>query len=357
MSRTGLTECVLVAAVWAEGLAEHESIDETRTVYRIRPGNLIPRLGKVARALNLLIWMYRVVRVFKDRRVVLINCHSLLALIPGVAIQMGTPAVIIYDPHELETEKDGWGPAMRAVGRILERLLVQRASAVVAVSDSIGNWYARTYRVSPVHVVRNVSYMTNALQRSTLLKERLGIGAGEILFIFQGSLSFGRGVELLGNAFSDVSPEKHIVFLGFGDLESWVKELAASYANIHFHPAVGGEELLSFTSSADVGFNIAEPTCTNHLYSLPNKIFEYIGSGLPIIVSDFPDMGHIVDEHDCGWKVDVSAEAVVELVNGITADEVTAKRQNTLACRHLFDWEKEIEPLLATASEILKKRA
>ncbi|GAG09087.1 unnamed protein product, partial [marine sediment metagenome] len=165
------------------------------------------------------------------------------------------------------------------------------------------------------------------------------------LFIFQGSLSEGRGIEMLLNAFSKNDKKKHVVFMGNGVLENVVKEYENNFSNIHHHPAVKPEKITIYTKSADVGISLTENTCLNHFYSLPNKVFEYILSGLPIIVSDFPDMGKIVDEYKCGWKVPVEENAIKAIINTITQDIIYEKRVNALHAKDHFGWHLE-EPIL-----------
>ncbi len=133
--------------------------------------------------------------------------------------------------------------------------------------------------------------------------------------------------------------------MGNGDLEKVVKEYENNFSNVHHHQAVKPEEITAYTKSADVGICLTENTCLNHFYSLPNKLFEYILSGLPIIVSDFPDMGKIVDDHKCGWKVLVAEKAVTKIINTITQDIIYEKRVNALRAKDHFGWHLE-EPIL-----------
>ena len=138
--------------------------------------------------------------------------------------------------------------------------------------------------------------------------------------------------------------------MGYGDLLDEVRAHSEKYNNIHYQPAVTPEEIPLYTSSADVGFNIAEPSCVNHLYSLPNKIFEYIGCGVSIIVSDFPDMGKLVDDHDCGWKVSVDKTSISKLIESIDINNAKKKKENTRTCGEHFDWNKEaliLKPIYA----------
>jgi glycosyltransferase involved in cell wall biosynthesis len=63
-------------------------------------------------------------------------------------------------------------------------------------------------------------------------------------------------------------------------------------------------ELLSYTSQADVGVSLLEDTCENHRLALPNKLFEYLAAGLPVVVSDLSEMRRLVTERGVGWVTD-----------------------------------------------------
>ena len=134
--------------------------------------------------------------------------------------------------------------------------------------------------------------------------------------------------------------------MGYGVLEDMVKEYENNFSNIHFQPAVKPEEGINYTKSADVGIHLLENTCLNHYYSLPNKVFEYIFSGLPLIVTNFPDMGKLIDDYQCGWKVSVDEKSVVDLIEHISKEDIKEKRNNAINCRDNFGWDKEEEKLL-----------
>ncbi len=79
---------------------------------------------------------------------------------------------------------------------------------------------------------------------------------------------------------------------------------------------------------------------------MPNKIFEYIINGVPVIVSDFPEMSRVIDEADCGWKVAVDKRALYSLVTGISKDEIAAKRNKAMQYRKKIGWQNEEKAFL-----------
>jgi glycosyltransferase involved in cell wall biosynthesis len=72
---------------------------------------------------------------------------------------------------------------------------------------------------------------------------------------------------------------------------------------VHFHPSVELERLLDHTVEADIGVSLLEDTCENHRLALPNKVFEYVAAGVPVVTSALPELAALVRRHGIGWTV------------------------------------------------------
>ena len=325
----------------------HEILEDGVEVIRVAPlmgAGLGGALGRVIKALG---WYLSVLLVLKGKRITCFNCHSLSVLPIAVIVKLWKGCVLIYDPHELETETAGLNGMRQSVARAVEGYLIRFADVVCVVNHSIAAWYMARYRLKKVWVVRNVSYRSEKEPvRTGLLRQTVGLGSDAQIFIYQGLLAPGRGITLLIDVFSQLSTEQHLVFMGYGELESLICEAAARYANIHFMPAVPPEQVKDYTVDADVGISMIENVCLSYYLCLPNKLFEYTACGVPAVVSDFPEMARFVDEHDCGWKVAPNRESLCQLVLSLTSEELASKRANTRAPRELDCWIGEERTLL-----------
>lgn len=349
---TGWFRKIYIAGWWTEGYAEHQLLDSKREVWRFHLKAMKLPEGFFWKLFRTIEWEIKVFLRFRREDITVVNCHTLSALPLGVIFKVFRKSGLIYDPHELETEKSMVRGARRAFFRVLERSLIHHAEAVIVVSDSIAAWYRSRYGLKNVSVVRNFPYLDNSEDRKpSTLRDKLQIEDGELLFLYQGLLGAGRGIELLLDIFSRLSSHRHIVFLGFGPLENKVREFEAENPNIHFCSAVKPQELCRYTASADVGLAIFENVCLNYYYILPNKMFEYLNCRLPVIVSDFPDMSVFVDQHDCGWKVAFDHDVVMRMLEGISQEDIEQKKLNVLKCRRDFCWEKEEGKLVAIYKE------
>lgn len=351
----GLVDKIFIVALWEPGLKQFEKIDDKREVWRVplKTGRL-PSIRILSRVINLIEWQIRIFFRFRQERVVMFNCHSLKCLPIGVLFKIALRSKLIYDTHELETERNGWSAPIRIISKVLERMLMPFIDVIFVVSDSIGEWYRANYPFKEVCVVKNVPYRKDDIDEpSDILKQRFHIRDDEILFIYQGALGRGRCVELLLSIFSSVDKKKHIVFMGYGPFEKIVKKYENKYSNIHFQPAVEAEEVLTYTKSADVGLYLIENTCLSYQLTVGNKVYEYILSGLPLIASDYPDVWKIINEYDCGWTVSPDEGAVRDVVEKISKEAVEEKRRNTLNCRHNFGWDIEEKNMLKVYDSIL----
>ena len=343
----GLVDKVFIIAIWENGLKEHEHLDSRREVWRVRLKTRYLPDGSFWKVLKFIEWWIKIFIRFKKEGITLFNSHNLLVLPLGVAFKIFVKSKLVYDTHELETETAAMSATRKKISKMIEKLFVCHVDSIIVVSDSIAEWYQNQYNLKEVHVIRNVPYSQDIkTKNSTDLKRKLNIQDNEILYIYQGALDRGRGIEILLNVFSHLNKKKHIVFMGYGVLEDEVKKYEKNFSNIHFQPAVKPDDVKYYTASADAGISLIENTCLSYQYSLPNKMFEYISCGLPLIVSDFPDMGKIVDENKCGWSVPVEKNSVAELIENISEQELGERRKNVLKCKDKFGWHQEEEKLL-----------
>lgn len=279
----------------------------------------------------------------------IIHCHSVSSLPAGVLARFLVQCPMIYDARELETESNGLRGVNQVFVRRVERSLIRFCDAVLCVSDSIADWYAREYRIAPPFVVRNISD-TEAQSPSAnqdVLRRKFQIPAKAPLFIYSGALTVGRRVEQMIRVFKAVGLDRHLVFMGFGPLEPLVQDAAAHCPNIHFLPAVAPAAVLEHVAGADVGIVGVENNCLSYRLSLPNKLFEYLMAGVPFLAPDYPEMRRMVDSHQCGWVVDEQEKDWIAAVLGLNRSRVEEKKQLVDAARKCFSWQTEEKQLLS----------
>ncbi len=342
----GVFRRIDVMAALEDGLPEVQDIDGRRRVLRVKKSLGRHSSSTFWKAMRTLEWSWRLKETLAGEAVACVNCHNLAALPLCVFLKQRKGAALVYDTHELETETLHTKGLRRVIARMVERILIRFADEVVVVNDAIADWYRGAYGLDNVSVVRNVPVRHEGdAKKSRILRDAFGIGEDGLVFLYQGILTRGRGVDLLLDAFAGASPDRHILFLGYGDLEGEVTRAARRFPNIHYHPAVPPEKIAEFTAGADVGISLIENVCRSYYMSLPNKVFEYLQCGLPVVVSRFPAMAEVVDRFGCGWAIPVERDLLARLVGSLSREEVDRRREKALAAAESCHWALE-EPTL-----------
>jgi len=344
---SGIFKRIVLYGVWEEGTLEREKLDDRREIHRIRllvNNNSNSIFSKIIKTIQCSIWT---IFELRGEKISCINCHSLPVLPLCVYLKRMTNALLIYDTHELETETVGVRGIRKKVMKFLERHLIKYADAVSVVSDSIADWYRKEYGLSSIAVVRNIPYRTTvpSLKRS-YFRDYFLIPSDHLIFLYQGMISSQRGIDLLLKVFSQLHRSKHLVLMGYGDGVDKVLSYAGRCENIHYHQAVPPSEVQQYTCGADVGVHLIEDVCLNHHYCLPNKIWEYLSAGIPVIVSDLPEMAKVVHLYNCGWTCRPLEETAYNLFRQITPGEIALKKTNVLKSQKFYGWGTEEERLL-----------
>lgn len=338
----GLADKIVVASGWSEGLQEYEEIDKDRTVKRFKLFfDKFPK-NPITHTLKYIEFILKIFFYYYGKSINSVNCHSLFVLPVGYLMKIfNNKTWLIYDAHELESQKTGLSELAKRVSTIMERIMVKKINKLIVVSPSIAKWYEEKYGLGNVIVLRNTPELLNIVYTKKVFNEKFNIPPNQIIFIYQGVINIGRGIDILLNSFKKINTDKHLVIMGYGPLTDYVIQHSLEFQNIHYMPAVPPNEIPFYTSAADIGISLIENVSLSYYYCLPNKLFEYIHCGLPVIVSDFPDMGSIVKDYNCGWTCSVSSEDLITLINKISLEELTQKKAGAFDASKIINWQNE----------------
>lgn len=338
---------ITVAALHKEGLKtseEHQGIKIRRIKLRTKnwghnPLSLFLKYAEfVVRAIALC------------RQADFIHCNDLDTLPVGWCIRtFGKNKKIIYDAHEFEIDQQANASPWRK--KLLfgaERFFIRKASGVLTVGEKIADEYARLYPIARPTVVMNCPHRKERC-RSTLLREKFRIAPDEKLFIYQGAFMPGRGIERLLEAFETLPSRYKIVFMGYGSLEEKIKEKAARFPTIFYHPPVPYREILAYTASADYGMALIEDVCFSYRNALPNKFFEYINAGLPVVVFSHGEMASLVNRYALGYVWDEKTENLADFLTKISALPFCPKEIG-----NQYTWENQEKKLISFYQTVLR---
>jgi|688.fasta_scaffold04790_20 glycosyltransferase involved in cell wall biosynthesis len=348
----GIFDKVIIVASYEKGLKEIEDLDKFRTVYRIKTV-LSPRLNSFSRYFYLIEWAFRIYFKFRNHNVIVVNPHSVPTLPIAVIFKRLLKSKIFYDTHEIETEQYSANSLVKILSKYLERRFIFYADKIFTTSDGYTDWYKFTYKVNNVYTIKNYSTAKDpdAIKFKNL-KSTFSLVKNDILFVYQGIIAKGRGVDLLLEVFRKCPDHFHIVFMGYGPETNLVIEETKINPKVHYHPAVQPVEVYQYVQSCDVGLCIIENFHLSYYHTLPNKMLECLNVGVPVIVSNFPDMKRSVEEFDCGWAVEVDEKYLFQLIRNLDISIIQRKRQNAFKWAQINTWESQEKILIRAYSDL-----
>jgi glycosyltransferase involved in cell wall biosynthesis len=337
---------VRVVALHEEPLKEFDEVQNI-SVHRIKLKSRGWSKNKAIQFLKYFEFIYRVVKEYKNSDIV--HCNDLNALPIGVIIKkfFNKNAKIVYDAHEYETEIDGLNGIQKILVQWLEKILIKYADKVITVSDAIANEYVKLYNIEKPALVLNTPLLKN-IEKKDIFRETFDISKDQTIFLYQGGLSSGRGIEVLLDTFKQITDDKSIiVFMGYGEFEGNIKKASQEFKNIYFHKAVATDVLLEYTCSADFGILFYENNCLNHDYCSPNKMFEYLMAELPVIVSNLYEMKRLVEDNSVGIVAqDNTPDGLQDAIQKATKLDKKELHLNIQKVKEIYNWEEQEKVLL-----------
>lgn len=251
---------------------------------------------------------------------------------------------LVYDSHEFFTESPEivnrkW---LQKFWKFVEKICIKAIDHGLTVSRPIAEAYKSTYNKDFI-VVRNLPERYIDKDINTKLPECFDF---DKIVIYQGSLNLGRGLELAIDAFSLINDIRFII-IGCGDVEAQLKERVKQKdlsQKVFFTGRIAPEILPFYTSRATIGISIEEKLGKNYEFALPNKVFDYINAGVPVIVSELPEMQKIVDNYKVGLVLrDYSVKGFADMVQNVfnSVDKLAELKQNCIKASEELYWEKE----------------
>ena len=345
-----LFDKVEIVAFGNETHPDNETINENRKLKRLKLWKPARRKGALGLALRILCASFLIIKYYRKKNISCVNAHSIFNLPVAVLLKKLTGCKLIYDAHELETERSGLNGLIKKIAKKTEALLIKNVDHIIVVGDKIKEWYETYYGIKNISVIYNyplkIERTTIAEHEKNYFRTLYNLSKNNTIFIMQGLLDSGRSIELLLSVFSKASYDNHIVFMGYGPYEELIKEHEQKYINIHFHKAVAPAEVIKYTSAADVGISLIENICLSYYYSLPNKLFEYTLAELPSVVSDFPEMAAFIEKNNCGWKTQLTEEAISKLISLLSSESIKQKSIHAKIAAETINWKVQEEGLV-----------
>ncbi|HTO14171.1 MAG TPA: glycosyltransferase [Edaphocola sp.] len=259
----------------------------------------------------------------------------------------------VYDAHEIFTEMKEvvTRPKQAKLWNKIEDYAVPK----FPIGYTVGNYCAQ-YLEKRHHV--HYPVITNA----TILRplEAIPDRDSNPFILYQGAVNKGRCFEELIPAMKWV--ETPLVICGEGNFLEEAKALTKAYNldhKISFKGYVPPDELWQITRKAKIGLILLDDVSKNNVYSLANRVFDYMHNGLPQVSMDFPEYKAINDQFEVALLLPapLNPEKIAAGINKLLSDKVLYQRllENSLKAREVMNWQKNEKELISIYQNLLEK--
>lgn len=292
----------------------------------------------------------------------LVHAHDFTALSIGFVISRLKRVPLIYDSHELwsESEHENYPVHIMKMAYLIEKYCAKKSNYVITVSDSIKYYLEDYFNNKKIATVRNIPSYTYP-QKSNIFREKFLISQDIPVLIYEGSIEQKRGLNIILDAINKIKELNfRFIFLGdgsyFDDLRSYIKANHLENLVVVLR-SVPQNELIKYLSSSDIGVHAISNTCLNHEYCLPNKIFEYIHSGIGILCTDLKEMSKIVKSYNIGLTFnDNDAEDLAEKMKTLINNKslIHDYKVNSYNLSKILTWDHEFAELERVYGAVLR---
>lgn len=236
---------------------------------------------------------------------------------------------------------------LQMVFKLIERLFIKKVDLVLTTGEMDSEFLHNYYGINNTLVIRNIPKLQTPDEKIDL-HNKLKLDRSTKILLYQGVMIDGRGIELIIDQLDKID-NAVLVLLGDGERRSKWEQLAKKNnveSRVFFLGTIPQNDLIDYTAAGDVGVCLIENISISYYHALPNKLFEYIMAGIPVISSSLPQMKNIVDQFNVGVCVDLEKDTnVSQKLNEMFSDELKLKvyKDNCKKAAQELNWDVEFE--------------
>jgi glycosyltransferase involved in cell wall biosynthesis len=297
--------------------------------------------------------------VAADFRPDIVHAHDFNCVIGAEMIRDTLGIPYVYDSHELWVERNrahvSVSEAERRWERTTEARALRKALVSMTVCKSIAEHLARNYGVPEPIVIRNAPYRAAAAREPLKsVRRQFQLSASDFIGVYVGRVAENRGVVDILRAMPLIDRRFKFVTMGtfHPDFKSHFDRLVQKLGlqdRVFCQPPVSSEEVSCWIADCDLALTTMNRVCLSYVYALPNKLFESLHAGLPILGPDSPEIERIIDEYGCGLTYrDEDHRDLAAKISDIMRqpERLLAFRTAALAAAESLCWEVEQERFL-----------
>lgn len=287
------------------------------------------------------------------------HVHDFPLLISGILIKLFTGSTLIYDAHEdfasmifqNDTNKIF---IFRKIELLLVKIFVDR---IITVNTSLQSYFLRSGVATSV--LMNVPLLSLQPEKK---KKSL---SSKVIIGYIGHIIPGRGYDTLPSLCNHLkdSIQFTILIVGGGPFKEGFETLIKEQGVDEYFTITGEVphyKIPEYLTQIDVGLILFKPVQYNNLIATPNKLFEYMAFGIPIIASDFPEMRRIIHTTQSGLLVDPNqVTEIAESILYLCEHPEKARemgRNGKKAFQITYNWDAQHAELLRIYAEAVNEK-
>jgi hypothetical protein len=325
-------------------LAHHEKLNEKISIIRFPiDSNFWIKASFFKKIFSIIeFWLFILNFLIKNKPEV-VNAHNLASLPPCIFYKVFYKHKIVYDTHELETERTGWSMVVKKIAKLFESFCIKFVNEIVVVNEPYAEYYKKKYNLDSLVVYNTPNY--SQIKKNKYLHGKFNIRRKDKVFIYIGALSKNRGIEEYLDFFDNTKLNISLVFLGSGPLRDLIKKFELKKKNIYLHPPVNHLDVPKIISSADFSISVlrSRKTSLSYEYAAPNKLFESIMAGVPILSGGLKFEAEFVTNNNIGMPVnfDKFTPDIGSSIKKLIKLDYKLLEENCKKLSKIYNWENQ----------------
>jgi glycosyltransferase involved in cell wall biosynthesis len=340
---------VKLLALWKSGLSENEILGNGFSLKRVKTKSLI-RIFSQLDNWQKLFFFRRATKKYSDQiRPNIVHCHDYNTLFLGIYCKKKFKSKVIYDCHEYFQDLAYLHRYPLIIRRLIARFekttIRKYVDKMVVVSPGIAELYQK-FITSKIHIIRNIPDYLESDYDSTVpkdIKKFLDIqqlNERKLLLYLGTNTQKGRGMDFAFDLLKELPDEFGMVSFGatsLKEIDFLTEKALLKGISYRYSPflSLSINQLRYISKYFYMGLSLIEPIYISYKFSLPNKFFEYLSMGLPVLSSEIPDQAEIIYKFNIGlvipFDVRKSKEIILQSKGRIFNPNI----------KNLFSWDAE----------------
>ncbi|WP_196596234.1 glycosyltransferase family 4 protein [Pectinatus frisingensis] len=219
----------------------------------------------------------------------------------------------IYDIFDYYVDAFSVPDLLQGVIRRIDSLIINHANAVIICAEKRIKQIGSIKCMKKLYIIHNSPKYVNIDKKSDLIKVK---NSNRIKFVYVGVLQKGRFIEeLIDIIEKNNNYELHIA--GFGTLENKIIKSCKKNSNIIFYGRISYDQTLYLEKQCDIMTALYDPRVRNHYYAAPNKFYEALMLGKPLIMVRGTGMADVIEKNDIGEVIEFNSISLKKGINNL----------------------------------------